>query len=139
MLFCLSCADTTAPEPSKSESEKYLNQRSDFVVKHFLRPFFPTSIKLAMNTYLSPCFEFILLQVFYNLPLNINNNRSIPLSVGLSYFLSLVCLCPDSLECCGRNPWTNYKSQYPSTVPCLFYWLALNATQFLMLSRVFPL
>lgn len=47
----------------------------------FLRPFFLTSIKLAMNTYLSPCFESIHLRVFYNLSLNINNKRSIPLSV----------------------------------------------------------
>lgn len=150
VLFCSSYADSTAAEPPKSKRKKYFNERSDFIVneiRHFLRPFFLTSIKLATNIYFSPCFESIHLQVFYNLPLNVNIKRSIPLSVSVwnyslficSFLVLLLGLFMSSLECRGRNLWTNYRSQYRSTVPCLFYWLSWNAIQFLMLSRVFPL
>lgn len=47
----------------------------------FLKYLLLISIKLVTNKHLSPCFESIHLQVFYNLSLNINNKRSTPLSV----------------------------------------------------------
>lgn len=92
MLFYSLDGDTPAEEPSKSKSKKYINQRWIFNFKEiqaFLKSLF-LKHKIS-HKHLSPLFESIHFQVFYNLYLNINNKRSTPLSVSLlnySLFIS---------------------------------------------------